>query len=640
MEIDIRENKIMKKRINTFVYGSLKLAAVLTLINMMAVFVSAQYTPEQILKVEPTQKDVPADVPADHEIAQCKIIEFSEGNYHGVCLTKPDGNTPLRVWCAPEGARTVEQVRFFRNGIEIFRDILGSDRQCRWLNDQGSRWANLNEEKEITSWRSITPEEATSEIVAALASGDLNRYKRVSVSRDDLKDLGISGNLLAAVQERVNSLDSKFVEFSRSLKIPSKTQWAAFNGNKPALLPQGSNGFSRDVPAYFNSSVVLVNKENSAQSHQIYIGDLIRIGNVWKIVGLPVGEPFGKSGGDLSVSSVFFPTQSEAGGVHGAGNYNLLAEQLNEMYKNLETVSPEEYPALCEKTYTTLLTLAAQNPKEENELIMQASDLLFTAVQRGRYPQGVEKLAELFETFKNHSNQELVSHIKLRQIEAEYFVKTQTSPPPKKSDLEKAQNKHTEDLNAFVETYPKTSAGALTLMYLAQDLEFLQEDEQAISRYATVAKNFSNTNMGRKASGAIRRIESVGKVYSLPKWKYLEGGEFNLIDYKGKPLVIFFWASWIPNDINSMIQLLEKKKNFNVVGVSLDGSPEEAAGFIKKFGKTLPWKNVCEKGGFEGPCAIESGIQNVPLMIFIDAEGKVVRPNVSTVSELEVLLNH
>ncbi|MDO5580493.1 MAG: TlpA disulfide reductase family protein [Planctomycetia bacterium] len=630
----------MMKRINTFVYGSLKMAAVLTLINMMAVFVSAQYTPDQILKVEPTQKDVPVDIPVANEVAQCKIIEFSEGNYRGVCLTKPDGTTPLRVWCAPEGARTVEQVRFFRNGIEIFRDILTSDRQCRWLNDQGSRWANLNEDKAITSWKAITPEEATAEIAAALAAGDLDRYKRVSVSRDDLKELGISGNLLSAVLERVNSVDAKFAEFARSLKIPAKTQWAAFNGNKPALLPQGANGFAQDVPAYFNSSVVLVNKENTAQSHQIYIGDLIKIGDVWKIVGLPVGEPFGKSGGDLAVSSVFFPTQSEAGGANGTGNYNLLAEQLNEMYKNLETVSAEEYPALCEKTYTTLLTLAAQNPKEENELATQASDLLFNAIQKGLFPQGAGKLAELFDTYKNHSNQELVSHIKLRQIEAEYFLKTQTSPPPKKSDLEKAQNKHTEDLNAFAETYPKTSAGGLTLMYLAQDQEYLQEDDQAIARYATVAKNFSNTEIGRKAAGAIRRIESAGKVWSLPKWKYLEGGEFNLDEFKGKPLVIFFWASWSSDSISSLIQIHEKKKNFNIVGISLDDTPEKAAAFIKQSGKAIPWKNICEKGGFSGACAIEAGVQNVPLMVFIDAEGKVVRPNISTVSELEVLLNH
>ncbi len=622
-----------------------KTTVVLYLITGIISICRADYTPDQILKIQPSQNDIVVDTPAENVMAQCKITDFREGNYVGVCLTKPDGVTPLRVWCAPEGEANVEQVRFYRNGLEVFRDILTKEKQCRWYSDNGSRWAVLDDNKNIAYWKAISPEEATSEMVAALVTGDLPRYKRIALSQEELTQLGITEPLRTNLTARITMVDTKFMEVATNLKLPKSVQWGAFNGNRPALLPQGSKGLIQDLPIYYNASIVLVNKtgaekENTEETHQIFIGDLVKIGNAWKVVGLPTGDPFGSNSSEIKVTSTFFPLQGDAAASmpETSVDFNRLAEELNESYKRLETADSASYPAECEKAYSTLLTLAAKNPKEENELIMQASDLLFTAVQRGVYPQGVNKLGQLFDTYKDHSNKELISHLRLRQIEGEYFAATQTTPPPKRSDLEKAQKKHTEDLETFVEQFPKTEAGITTLMFLAQDDEYLQEDAKAIQRYSLVIKNAGNSPAAQKAQGAIQRLDSVDKAPILPAWKYLEGGTVNIAEFNGRPLIIFCWASWNVDEIEQMKNLVQKNKNLAVIGINLDSNPETAIAFLKEV--RLPWKNVCENGGFDGPCGIQLGLQNVPMMIYVNASGKVVRPNVSTISELEMLLGN
>lgn len=600
--------------------------------------VYAQYTPEEILKVLPSQKDIAIDSPAAGEIPSCKIIEFSEGKFRGVCLTKPDGQTPLRVWCAPEGSSNVEQVRFYKNGNEVFRDLLETERSCRWLSDTGSRWAVLNSDKKIIQWKKISPEEATAEIVAALVTNDLQRYKRVSLSEADLQSLGLTEPLLSSVQEKVKAVDTDFAKVAAALKIPANVQWGAFNGSRPGLLAAGSRGVKEDIPVYYNASIVLVNKENTAQNHQIFLGDLVQINGVWKAVGLPSGEPFGKSGNEIRVSSVFFPISGDNGGAlpEVSGDYTKLAEQLNEAYHKLESASDTEYAALCETTFSLLLNLAARNPNEENDLVMQASDLLFTAIQRGLYPQGVEKLNQLCETYKDSKNQELLAHLKLRQIEGEFFAKTQTNPPLKRTELEKEQTKHTDALIAFAEKYSNTNAGITTLMFLAQDFEYLQDDEKAIQYYSIVVKNSPNSPAGRKAAGAVKRIEAIGKVFALPAWNYIEGGKVNAEEFAGKNIAVFCWASWIPEEIDQLKSFAAKNDNLAVIGVNMDSTPETAAEFLKS--QKLPWKNVCENGGLDGSNAVALGVQNVPLIILIDKNGKVVRPNIQNVSELEILL--
>ena len=147
-----------------------RFAAVGRLATIVGVLVacSALYAqkPEQILNRLPTQADVDCDVPAAADVEKCVVKRFKEQDVTGVVLCAPDGSTPLRVWTVAPGSSKVEQIRFYKNGIEVFRDVIGQE--ARWFNTGGTRRGVLGADKKtIESWTAISPQEATQEAVAA-----------------------------------------------------------------------------------------------------------------------------------------------------------------------------------------------------------------------------------------------------------------------------------------------------------------------------------------------------------------------------------------------------------------------------------------------------------------------------------------
>ncbi len=624
------------------------LAVALGLLVVSSTAFGQQYKPEQILKQRPTQADVEIDAPTAAETPNCKVKAFKEGGYQGVCLYAPDGTTPLRVWCAPppkEGAQaTVEQIRFFRDGREVYRDVLG--KEARWLNAGGSRRGAIDSKtKQIRAWLSISPEEATAEIVAALATKDFARFQRVALTAADLKTLGLGGSLAQELERQIAAADAAgFAKLVDALKLPADVRWGAFNGNRPATIPAGQDGLAKDLTVYYNANVVVVKGDDATQNQQLYVGDLVKVGDVWKIVGLPSGEAFGQATGEVSASSVFFPV--EGGAVAGADANGSAAEigaELTAAYQALESASPEEYPAVCEKTFNLLLTVAAQNPSEETSLVSQAADLAISGVQSGLYPAGAKKLAALTDVYKDSSNAELKAHVRYRQITADYYAVAQAQPRPKNSELAIAQEKYAEDLAAFVEEYATTTAGAEATISLAMNNEYMVENDAAASYYSQVAQNFPEAQVGKKAAGALARLQAEGGELKLPSTRYFGGGVCDLASLKGKPTVVFCWASWEPTSVDAMKRLAAGGA-INVVGVNLDAMPnpdataEEQNAFYKQIVAGQPWKNVCDPAGLDGALATALGIPNAPWMILIDKTGKVVRSNVTSVEELESFL--
>ena len=606
-----------------------------------------QYKPEQILKQRPTQADVEVDEPTAEETPNCQVKAFKEGGYQGVCLYAPDGTTPLRVWCAPppkEGAKaTVEQIRFFRDGREVYRDVLG--KEARWVNAGGSRRGQIDPKtKQIVAWLSISPEEATAEIVAALATNDFDRFQRVALTSADLKTLGLGGSLAQELERQIAAADADgFAKLAAALKLPADVRWGAFNGNRPATIPAGQDGLAKDLTVYYNANVVVVKGDDATQSQQLYVGDLVQVGDAWKIVGLPSGEAFGEATGVVSASSVFFPAEGAAvAGAEGAGNAEIGAE-LTAAYQALEAASPTEYPAACEKAFNLLLTLAAQNPTEETSLVSQAADLAFSGVQSGLYPAGAEKLAALADVYKDSSNAELKAHVRYRQITADYYAVAQAQPRPKDSELAMAQEKYAEDLATFVEEYATTTAGAEATLSLAMNNEYMVENDAAASYYSQIAQNFPESQLGKKAAGALARLQAEGGELKLPAARYFGGGVCDLAALKGKPTAIFCWASWEPTSVDAMKRLAAGGA-LNVVGVNLDAMPnpeataEEQNAFYKELVAGQPWKNVCDPAGLDGALATALGIPNAPWIVLIDKTGKVVRSNVTSVEELESFL--
>jgi thiol-disulfide isomerase/thioredoxin len=109
-----------------------------------------------------------------------------------------------------------------------------------------------------------------------------------------------------------------------------------------------------------------------------------------------------------------------------------------------------------------------------------------------------------------------------------------------------------------------------------------------------------------------------------------KGKEFKLSSYKGKYVLVDFWASWCapcraenPNLLKAYKEL--KEKNFEIVGVSLDDSKAAWLNAVQKDG--MPWMQVSDLKGFKTEVAVKYGISAIPQNFLINPEGVIIAKN-------------
>ncbi len=110
----------------------------------------------------------------------------------------------------------------------------------------------------------------------------------------------------------------------------------------------------------------------------------------------------------------------------------------------------------------------------------------------------------------------------------------------------------------------------------------------------------------------------------------LEGEPISLADYRGKVVLLDFWAVWCGPCIGEMSNVkgvYEKyhAKGFDVIGISLDKDEAVLREFIKE--NRLPWRQIFDGGGWSGPLVEKYGVRGIPAPFLLDREGKVISVN-------------
>jgi thiol-disulfide isomerase/thioredoxin len=115
----------------------------------------------------------------------------------------------------------------------------------------------------------------------------------------------------------------------------------------------------------------------------------------------------------------------------------------------------------------------------------------------------------------------------------------------------------------------------------------------------------------------------------------VQGPPFDLKALRGKVVLVDFWATWcgpcvaeLPN-VRAVYDRYHAE-GFEVVGISLDHSRGKLAEYVKE--KQIPWPQVFfdEEGkrGWANPLARRYGVEGIPEMFLVDAEGRVVHEEV------------
>lgn len=152
--------------------------------------------------------------------------------------------------------------------------------------------------------------------------------------------------------------------------------------------------------------------------------------------------------------------------------------------------------------------------------------------------------------------------------------------------------------------------------------------------YESLSPAIKQTDAGKKFAERLPKLKAVALGASAPVFAEADtaGKMVSLTDFKGKYVLVDFWASWCgpcrqenPNVVKAFNKY--KNKNFTIIGVSLDrpNGKQRWLDAIHKDG--LTWTHVSDLQFWKSKTADMYGVRAIPQNFLIDPDGKIIAKN-------------
>ena len=201
--------------------------------------------------------------------------------------------------------------------------------------------------------------------------------------------------------------------------------------------------------------------------------------------------------------------------------------------------------------------------------------------------------------------------------------------------LQKERNIKIADLNTFTQNAINNATHPSMIYYLLGLSMRSMETSQVLALAKAAAEKTKSEALVNFATSLGNQIQSNVKPGAIaigqpapeialadPKGKII-----TLSSFKGKYVLVDFWASWCGpcrGENPNVVQAYEKfkKKNFTVLGVSLDESKEDWEDAIKA--DNLNWQHISDLKKWESTVVSTYKIEGIPYNVLVDPNGIVV----------------
>lgn len=168
-----------------------------------------------------------------------------------------------------------------------------------------------------------------------------------------------------------------------------------------------------------------------------------------------------------------------------------------------------------------------------------------------------------------------------------------------------------------------------------QVLEFnghLEDASRVFEAIGKAFKDFPDKNLAKQAELSVAfaktRLDVIGKDIEI-EGSYIDGSPFSWEKFKGKVVLVDFWATTSSPWHSSLPNLKAAydrfhAEGFEVIGINVDRVRQNAYDYLRSA--RLPWPMVMDEvaTGIQGnPNAIRYGVQAVPFVMLVGRDGKV-----------------
>jgi thiol-disulfide isomerase/thioredoxin len=210
----------------------------------------------------------------------------------------------------------------------------------------------------------------------------------------------------------------------------------------------------------------------------------------------------------------------------------------------------------------------------------------------------------------------------------------------KKTEKDLAENLAEFDKVLAARKDEKTDDVAQILLMKAMlYIQVLDNEDKGLPLLKQLKQEFPETKPGlavdkiisgiekQRASKEVQRKLAVGSKFPDFDEKDLDGKPLSIARFKGKVVLVDFWATWcgpciaeLPNVHAAYAK--HREKGFEIVGISLDSDRAKLDKFLAE--KKMTWPQYFDGKGWQTKLAGTYGVNSIPATYLLDGEGKII----------------